>query len=121
MVHDHDTSLLHIAVGLNVLRFDKFTPGIRTYKQRLFGSPVIMGKHDVRFDIVHDQFHILITVLTDGIAKIHHIFRLQKEIHQHIFKAHEEMQSLKHTCGHESHNQFSSGTNLICFLNKWLP
>ena len=80
-----------------------------------------MRKHDVRFDVIHNQLHILITVFPDGIAQIHHVLRLQQEIHEHVFKSHKEMQPLKDTGWHKRHHKFSLCPNLLCLSDKRLP
>ena len=80
-----------------------------------------MAEHDIWFDVIYDQLHILITIFTDCITKIHHIFRLQQEVHQHIFESHEEMKSFKYTGRHECHNQITFGTNLFRLFNERFP
>ena len=120
-MYNYNTFFLHIAVSLDIIRFDKLAPCVRAYKQSILRTPVIMGEHNVRFNMIYDEFHILITVLSDGIAEIHHVFRLQQEVHKHVFKSHQEMQPLKYACRHKCHNQLSFGANLFCLFLKRLP
>ena len=71
--------------------------------------------------IIYDQFHILIAILSNSITEIHHIFRLQKEIHQHILKSHKKVKPFKHSCWHKCHKKLSAFPDFLSFFLKWLP
>ena len=120
-MHDDHTMILHVFIGFCILWLDKFTPGFRADKERMLGAPVIMGQHYIRFDIINDQLHILETVFADGITEIHHIFRFQKIIHQHILEAHKKMKSFEYTGRHEGHNKVTVCADFISLFDKRLP
>ena len=120
-MHDDHSVVLHIFIGLFILWFDKFSPCVRTDEQGLLGTPVIMRKDDIRMEIINDQLCKLETVLPNGIAEIHHILRLKKEVHQHILKSHQEVKPLKNTGRHKCHEEASGILYLLGFLFKWFP
>ncbi len=107
VMHDDHSMVFHIFIGSFILWFDKFSPCVRTDEQGLLGTPVIVGKDDIRVEIINDQLCKLEPVLTNGIAEIHHILRLKKEVHQHILKSHQEVKPLKNTCRHKCHEKAS--------------
>ena len=121
MVHDKNAFLIHITVHFLIMRFDKLSPGIRADKHRPLGAPVIMRNNHIRLQIIYGHFHKLITIFTDRIDQFVHSLRFQQKIHQHIFKSHQEMQTLKQACRKISHQNLALRSVLFRLFDIWLP